>query len=50
MVLVVESSNVNQVKECLAAVGEPAYEIGHVVDRAANGGNHVKMVDMETKW
>ncbi|KAJ3324455.1 hypothetical protein HDV06_006866 [Boothiomyces sp. JEL0866] len=50
MVLVVEKENVSKVKEILSTVNEPCYEIGHVVDIAANGGLPVKMMDMDAAW
>ncbi|KAJ3261374.1 hypothetical protein HK103_005982 [Boothiomyces macroporosus] len=50
MVLVVEKENVPKIKKLLANVNEPCYEIGHVVDIAANGGLPVKMVDMDAAW
>eukprot|EP00842_Homolaphlyctis_polyrhiza_P005145 jgi/Hompol1/5631/HPOL_001997-RA len=50
MVLVVDPAHVAQVKHLLAQAGETVYEIGRIVDRAANGGEPVKMLNMETAW
>ncbi|KAJ3276213.1 hypothetical protein HDV01_005661 [Terramyces sp. JEL0728] len=50
MVLVVEKANYPKIKEILAAVNEPCYIVGHVVDIAANNGEPVKMVDMDAAW
>ena len=47
MVLIVDPSNVAQIKQL---VDEPVYEMGHLVDLSQNNGEHVKMVDMDSKW
>ncbi|TPX35784.1 hypothetical protein SmJEL517_g01915 [Synchytrium microbalum] len=47
MVIVLNQSNVAEVKAMLQAVGETVYEIGMVVDLKANGGNPVKMLNMD---
>ncbi|KAL2919353.1 hypothetical protein HK105_200996 [Polyrhizophydium stewartii] len=50
MVLVVAASDAAEVTKMLQSEGETVYSIGKVVDRAANDGLEVKMLNMETAW
>ena len=50
MVLIVSQDQVEPIKASLKSIGEPLYELGYVVHKAANGGKQVKIHDMEQVW